>query len=221
MSKFSIENLSCCVTMSTMIITSNGHYSIKLQTGDIVIAVNPVSKDSDLKSTKFGADVALVSINHPDFNGASDMAFGEKVPFIINAPGEYEVKNIFIKGFLSKSNYNDGEYFNTIYSVMMDGLHVCFLGAHGEEKVSDEAVEAMTDIDILFVPVSKDTLNPNVAHKIALNLEAKVIVPLGEDDMVKAFVKEAGSEKPEKMDKYTVKKRDLDGKQGEIVLLSV
>ncbi len=214
-----IEHLSSCATIATMIITSNGHHSIKLQTGDIVIAVNPVSKDSKLKSTKFGADVALVSINHPDFNGAEDMAFGDKVPFVIKGAGEYEVKGIFIKGFISSSHYDDGEYVNTIYSVMMDGMHVCFLGAHGDEKVSDDAIEAMTDIDILFVPVSKDTLSPNVAHKIALNLEAKIIIPLGEPAMITAFLKEAGADKPQKFDKFTVKKKDLDGKQGEVMLL--
>lgn len=204
-----------------MIITPNGHHSIKLQTGDTVIAVNPVSKNSDLKSTKFGADVALVSINHPDFSGAEDMTFGEKVPFIIKGAGEYEVKGVFIKGFISSSHYDDGEYVNTIYSVTMDGLHVCFLGAHGDEKVSDEAVEAMTDIDILFVPVSKDTLSPSVAYKIALNLEAKVIIPLGESGVVASFVKEAGIEKPQKLDKLTVKKKDLDGKQGEVMLFEL
>ncbi|HYC34551.1 MAG TPA: MBL fold metallo-hydrolase [Candidatus Paceibacterota bacterium] len=203
-----------------MIITPCGHHCIKLQTGDTTIAVNPVSKDSELENAKFGADVALVSINHPDWSGASDMSFGEKVPFVISGPGEYEVKNTFIKGFLSSSHYDDGEYINTIYSVTMDGIHVCFLGAHGEDKVSDEAVEAMTDIDILFVPVSKDTLSASGAYKIAVNLEAKIIIPLGDEAMIKAFVKEAGSQKPETVDKLTLKKKDLDGKQGEIVLLS-
>ncbi len=203
-----------------MIITPNGHHSIKLQTGDTSIAINPASKESVNKSGKFGADVALVSINHPDFNGASDMSFGDKTPFIITGPGEYEVKGTFIKGFLSQSKYDDGEYLNTIYSISMDGMHVCVLGAHSEDKVSDEAVEAMTDIDILFVPVSKDTLSPSQAYKIGVNLEAKIIIPLGDDSMVKAFVKEAGSEKPQVTDKLTLKKKDLDGKQGEIVILA-
>lgn len=210
----------CDAILVAMIITPNGHHSIKLQTGDTIISVNPVSKDSSHKTAKFGADVALVSINHPDFNGAADMTFGEKVPFIISGPGEYEVKNTFIKGFLSQSKYDDGEYNNTIYSVVMDGMHVCFLGAHGEDKVNDEAVEAMTDIDILFVPVSKDTLSASNAYKIGVNLEAKIIIPLGDEAMVKAFVKEAGADKPEKTEKLTIKKKDLDGKEGEIILLS-
>lgn len=202
-----------------MIITSNGHHSIKLQTGDTVIAVNPISKDSDLKSTKFGADVALVSINHPDFNGADDMFYGDKTPFVIKGAGEYEVKGVFVKGFNSSSHYDEGEYNNTIFSVSMDGLHVCFLGALGDTKLSDEAVEALIDIDVLFVPVSKDTIAPNDAYKLAISLEPKIIIPLGDEALIKTFIKDGPSAKPEEMDKLTIKKKDLDGKQGEVVLL--
>lgn len=202
-----------------MIITSNGHHSIKLQTGDTVIAVNPISKDSDLKSTKFGADVALVSINHPDFNGADDMFYGDKTPFVIKGAGEYEVKGVFVKGFNSTSHYDEGEYNNTIFSVSMDGLHVCFLGALGDTKLSDEAVEALIDIDVLFVPVSKDTIAPNDAYKLAISLEPKIIIPLGDEALIKTFIKDGPSAKPEEMDKLTIKKKDLDGKQGEVVLL--
>jgi L-ascorbate metabolism protein UlaG (beta-lactamase superfamily) len=203
-----------------MIITSNGHHSIKLQTGDTVFAVNPISKDSTFKSTKFGADVALVSINHPDFNGATDMTFGDKVPFVINTPGEYEVKGTFIKGFLSKSSYDEGEYVNTIFSITMDGLHVCFLGATSDTKLSDEPLEALTDIDILFIPVSKDTLSSNDAHKLAISLEPHIIIPLGDEKMIATFVKEAGGKKPEEVEKLTLKKKDVEGKVAEIVLFT-
>ena len=37
---------------------------------------------------------------------------------------------------------------------------------------------------------------------------------------LKSFLKEAGAEKVEPMDKFTVKKKDLEGKEGEIVVLS-
>lgn len=205
--------------IASMIITTNGHHSIKLQSGDSILSVNPISKDSNFKSTRFGADVVLVSINHPDFNGSSEMSFSDKHAFVINAPGEYEIKGMTVKGFLSKSNYDDGEYFNTIYSVNMDGIHVCCLGALSEEKVSTEAIEAMNDIDILFIPVSKDTLSPSDAYKISVSLEAKLIIPFGDETMIKSFIKEAGVDKPETVDKITIKKKDLDQKQGEVILL--
>lgn len=203
-----------------MIITKQGTNFIKLQAGDTIVAVNPVSKNSKEKTSKFGADIALISLNHEDFNGVEEASFGGKFPFVISGPGEYEVKGVFVKGFGGKSNYGgEEEKINTVYFVSMDNISLCFLGLTSEGKLNDEAQEAVEDIDILFVPVSKDTLEAGEAYKLAVSLEPKLIIPLGNEADIKAFVKEAGSEKPEKTEKLSLKKKDLDGKEGEIVLL--
>jgi hypothetical protein len=91
-----------------MIITYLGAEFVKIQFGDITLALNPVSKDSDLKTSKFGADVVLSSLNHPHMNGVETVSFGDKKPFSITGPGEYEVRGVFIRGVLSESGY-DGE----------------------------------------------------------------------------------------------------------------
>jgi 2-oxoglutarate ferredoxin oxidoreductase subunit alpha len=78
-----------------MIITHHGAECIKLQAGDTVLGFNPISKDSKLKAVSFGADIAFVSVNHPDMNGAAQLSRGEKEAFIIKGPGEYEVASIF------------------------------------------------------------------------------------------------------------------------------
>ena len=202
-----------------MIITKPGRFFIKLQAGDNIIAVNPISKDSKEKTSRFGADIALVSLDHPDMNGVSEVEFGEKKPFSVVGPGEYEVRGVFIKGFAGSSNYAGKEKINTVYFINMDNISFCILGATSTAKLSEEAMEAVDDIDILFVPVSKDTLSPSDAYKLAVSLEPKLIIPVGDEDMIKAFVKESGEEKPGKMDKLVIKKKDLDGKQGDIVLL--
>ncbi len=59
-----------------MIITYHGGEFFKVQFGDTVLAFNPISKDSKLKSSRFGADIALVSLNHPDMNGVESRVFG-------------------------------------------------------------------------------------------------------------------------------------------------
>ena len=88
-----------------MVITYQGGYFFKVQFGDITLAVNPISKDSKLKSSRFGADVALVSANNGDMNGVDQVSFGGKEAFSITGPGEYEIKDVFIKGFASETNY--------------------------------------------------------------------------------------------------------------------
>src|SRR3989344_4560435 len=103
-----------------MIITYLGGEFVKVQFGDTTLAFNPISKDSKLKASKFGADIVLTSISHPDMNGVDQVSFGEKKPFVITSPGEYEVKGIFIKGFESISNYGGEKHINTIYFVTME-----------------------------------------------------------------------------------------------------
>ncbi len=57
-----------------MIITNLGIESFKVQFGDTTIAFNPISKESKFKSTRFFADIALVSLNHPDMNGSENLS---------------------------------------------------------------------------------------------------------------------------------------------------
>jgi L-ascorbate metabolism protein UlaG (beta-lactamase superfamily) len=109
----------------------------------------------------------------------------------------------------------------------MENMNICFLGALDNEKsISSEMLEAMEeDVDILFVPVGGEgVLNADLAYKLAVKLEPKLIIPMhygevGEKEALKKFLKEAGEDiKP--IDKLTLKKKDLEGKEGEIVVLS-
>ncbi|MBX4198291.1 MBL fold metallo-hydrolase [Candidatus Parcubacteria bacterium] len=208
-----------------MIVTYHGNEAFKFQLGDTVIAVNPISKDSKLKSARFGADVCLMSLNHPDFNGAEQVSFGEKKPFIVNGPGEYEIKGIFIKGFPSVSNYGGEERINTIYIFNFDNINICFLGALNSKDIPNEAKEAIEEVDLLFVPVGGNgVLDPHDAYKLAVQFEPKTIIPMGFDtgdkDSLKVFLKEGGEESLKPVDKLTIKKKDLEGKEGEIITLS-
>ena len=196
-----------------------------MQFGDTVLAFNPISKDSKFKAGRFFADVALVTTSHPDFNGTENLSYSGKEPFVISGPGEYEVKGVFIKGFKSKSFYGGKEKINTVYSVALEGMNLFFLGAIGEPDVK-EAKEAIDGIDVLFVPIGGNgTLDASTAYKFAVSLEPKIIIPMhyGGDldkNSLKIFLKEAGAEDAEHLDKLTLKKKDLDGKQGEVIVIT-
>lgn len=209
-----------------MVITYHGGEFIKVTQGDTSIAFNPISKDSKLSGPKFGADVVLISTGDKDFNGVEQVTYGEREPFVISGPGEYEVEKIFIKGFPSRSNYGSADRPNTIYIVTMEGMNLCFLGALADSKVDPKIFEDIEQIDILFVPIGGDgVLTPADAHRIAVSLEPSVVIPmhygdLGEKDALKTFLKESGSEKTAAIEKFTVKKKDIEGKAGEIVVLA-
>ncbi len=209
-----------------MIITYQGVEFFKVQFGDTTIAFNPISKDSKFKNTRFYSDIALVSLNHQDMNGCENLSYNGKDPFVISGPGEYEIKGIFIKGFASKSNYDGKERINTIYSVTLENMNLCFLGALSDINLSNDVKEALGDIDILFVPIGdNNVLGAAKAEKLSVELEPKIIIPMhfgevGVKDALKNFLKEAGEDNIKPIDKLTVKKKDLDGKMGEIVVLS-
>lgn len=205
-----------------MIITYFGKQFFKIEQGKLVMAFNPVSKASKTGiSTKFGADIALITTNHVDYNGIDQLSHGERSPFVINGPGSYEVKEIFIKGVISPASIDGKKYINTIYTFTLDNINIVFLGALSPDMELDKNTrEAINNPDILFVPVGgKGLLDAKSAAKLASSLEPKLIIPMDYDAAsLKAFLKESGDEKAEVVEKLTLKLKDLDSKEGEVIV---
>jgi L-ascorbate metabolism protein UlaG (beta-lactamase superfamily) len=210
-----------------MVITYMGGECFKVSQGDLTIALNPPSKDSKLKTSKFGSDIVLSTVNNEDMNGIENASFGEREPFAITGPGEYEVKGVAVRGFASESEYDGKKSINTIYSIALEGMNLCFLGALSTTVLPQAAKQELDDIDVLFLPIGGDgVLDHAAAYKLAVQLEPKAIIPmhygeLGGKDALKAFLKEAGSEDVKPIDKLTAKRKDLEGKEGEIMVLAV
>jgi len=205
-----------------MVISYAGGECFKVSQGDLTLSFNPPAKGSSLASAKFGADIALVSLDHADFNGVENAAFGERQPFVIEGPGEYEIKEVAVRGFATPATYDKKQTINTIYSVTLEGMNLCFLGALGSGELPAAAKAELDDIDVLFLPVGgNDVLGHAPAYKLAVQLEPKVVVPMHYDDKsLKAFLKEAGAEGTKAEEKLTIKKKDLEGKEAEVVVLS-
>lgn len=208
-----------------MVITYYGMQFFKASFGDTIIAFDPISKDSKLKGAKFGANIVISSTNHPDMNGADNMSYGDKKPFSVFGPGEYEVGGIFIKGFATKTNYGGSEKSNTVYMVSMEDMNLVFLGALSESELPSGIKEELDDIDILFTPIGGDgVLSPAEAYKLAVKLEPKIIIPMhmenGSADALKKFLKEEGTDNGKPIEKLVIKKKDLTDKDGEIIVLA-
>jgi len=211
-----------------MIITYLGGEFVKVQFGDTILAFNPVSKDSSLSTAKFGADIVLSSLNHDDMNGVDVVSFGDKKPFVVNGPGEYEIKGVFIKGLASQTDYGDEKRINTIFTVTLEGMNICFLGALNTPELPKEADESIDAVDILFVPIGGEgVLSPAAAYKLAVSIGPRIIIPIHYGDIeanppaggaLKVFLKEAG-ESPKPETKLTLKKKDLEGKDAEVVVV--
>ncbi len=212
-----------------MVITHHGGQCFKVTFGDLTLVFDPIAKGATLPAARFGADIALVSRNHKDMNGVEEVTYGDKKPFAITGPGEYERQGIVIQGFLSKSKYGldkgQEEAVNTIYAVDLEDMTIVHLGALASTELSKEAREALDEIDVLFVPVGGDgVLSAEDAHKLAVALEPKIIIPMhwsgiGAPKSLEAFLKQSGNGS-EKVDKLTLKKKDLVGKDGSILVVT-
>ena len=212
-----------------MVITHHGGQCFKVTFGDLTLVFDPVSKGGTLPPVRFGADIALVSRNHPDMNGVEEVTYGDKEPFAITGPGEYEYKGVTVRGFLSKSQYGltkgQQEAINTIYAVKLEGMTLVHLGALSDATLSAEAKEGIDEIDVLFVPIGGDSvLDASAAAKLATILEPRIIIPMhfsgmGETKALDIYLKEEGGA-AEKTDKLTLKKKDALDKNGDIIVVT-
>ena len=204
-----------------MVITYHGGQCFKVSFGDTTLAFNPISKKSKLESTKFGSDVAFVSFWHPDFNGIEQVTHGSKEPIVIDTPGEYEMGSVTARGFGVKTTYDKQEGFNTIYQVQMEEMNLVFLGALGDIEIDPKILSELGDIDILFLPIGGgDLLSVPQASKLAVKLEAKLIIPMHYDAAtLKLFLKEEGEENLKPIDKLTIKRKEVNAMSGEVVII--
>jgi L-ascorbate metabolism protein UlaG (beta-lactamase superfamily) len=160
-------------------------------------------------------------------NGVDEVAYGDKVPFAITGPGEYEHSGVTVQGFLSHSHYGaKEEAVNTIYAVELEDMTLVHLGALSDTELTGGAREGLDEIDVLFVPIGGDgVLKPSEAHELAVSLEPKVIVPIhwsgmGDPKALETFLKAAATT-TQTVDKLTLKRKDLSTYDGSILVLSV
>lgn len=108
-----------------------------------------------------------------------------KSHFLIDSPGEYEVSEVSIKGIPARSHV-DGEETGknaTIYRLLVDDIRIGIIG-HIHPDLSDDQLEELGIVDILFVPVGGNgfTLDGVAAGKIIRKIEPKIVVPTNYHD---------------------------------------
>lgn len=205
-----------------MIVTYHGESCLKIQYGDFTLAYNPPKESKDGKVPRFGANVVLVSTHTDNANAPENMEYGQTVPFVVDGPGNYEVAGLTIEGIGSQVLLDSEQYINTVYRTTLDGMNLVFLGFTNDSVLTPEFRGKIGTCDIIFIPINNEELSAQMAYKTAVGADASLIIPVGTDSAkIKSFLKEAGAENAAPLDKLTVKKKDLAGKEGEVVLLSM
>ncbi|MCR4284178.1 MAG: MBL fold metallo-hydrolase [Parcubacteria group bacterium] len=209
-----------------MIITYYGSSCFKVQSGETVLVFDPPSKESKFKSPRFASNLVFVSHNHKDHNGWENFTAGEKKAVVLRGPGEYESGGTHIKGVLTyhDSSFGKDRGMNTAYVVNLENMNICHLGDFGEVELRGESKEDIGEVDILFVPIGGDSvIDAEMASKIVSQIEPRIVIPMHYGDSksteFKKFINEMGGNgKP--IDKLTLKKKDLEGKEMQFIVLN-
>ena len=218
-----------------MIIQYYGHSCFKLTTkpagrgnGDVNVFFDPFDKLIGLRPPQGSADLVLVSHNHPDHNNVTAIK-GE--PNILDIPGEYSVKGINIVGLSSYHDDKNGAErgANTLFILESEDLRVCHLGDLGTD-LSEKQYDMISGVDILMIPIGGHyTIDGAKAAKIVKKIEPKVVIPIHfktkgltmEIDDEKKFCDEMGNCPKERLVKLNLKKKDLEEKNMEVIIMGV
>jgi len=196
--------------------------------GQVTIVIDPFSPELGLRLPKLEADIVLCTHSHFDHNNVK--AVGGR-PFLIEGPGEYEIKEVFIQGIPAFHDDSQGKERGkiTIFTIEAEELRLCHLGDLGQKELTSEQLEKIGEIDILMIPVGGVyTISAKEAVKIMSQIEPKIIIPMHyalpklktKLEGVDKFLKTMGIKKIELENKLTIKKKDLSEEEAKIILLN-
>lgn len=194
-----------------MDITWYGQSCFRLRDRSVAVITDPYAEAGGLKLPRLTGDIVTISHDHADHNYAAGVK-GD--PFVIESPGEYEVKGLFVTGLGmfhdDKRGAERGR--NTIYVYDFTDAKICHLGDLGHAPTQTQ-VEEMGDIEVLLIPVGgKYTLDARQAVEVVSLIEPRIVIPMhyalpGMEtpiEGVEAFLKEMGLRDPERLESYSV-----------------
>jgi L-ascorbate metabolism protein UlaG (beta-lactamase superfamily) len=165
-----------------------------------------------LKKTKVVIDDNLNDIGLKSITGKEDI--------LINTGG-FEISNISIQGIAARAHIDEKDQTNAIiYKFVADDIRMAAVG-HIYPDLSEEQLEAIGTIDILFIPVGGNgyTLDGVGALKVIKEIGPKLVIPTHYDDSkikypvpqkdLQSALKELSMEPKETTEKLKLKGLDL------------
>ncbi|HUY69892.1 MAG TPA: MBL fold metallo-hydrolase [Candidatus Tyrphobacter sp.] len=125
----------------------------------------------------------------------------------IKTAGEYEIGGLRVTGF-NLENESDPKSLRNVFLANFDEIKLCFLGEL-KSDLPEAVLDRLSEIDILFMPVGGPALEAKKAVSLVKRLEPSLTVYFPCADL-KALAAELG-QKPEVLDKLSLKKKDLSG----------
>ncbi len=193
---------------------------------EVSIVIDPfVAKDKKMPRN-MTADLLLISHDHDHHNNRGAVS---ENPFVIDGPGEYEVKDILIRAVPTFHDNEEGKKsgLNTMFYMIIKDMHVLHLGDL-KHKLEPKHMTDLHRVDVLFLPVGGgDVLDAKEAVDVVAQLEPRIIIPIhyrtgdvcGDCGEVDAFLKAMGFAKEEAISKAKINSKDLPQDETRVILL--
>lgn len=211
-----------------MILNWYGHACFKAQgnQSEQTVVIDPYDASIGLKIPRLSGDVVVVTDDSPAYNNWQQIKSSEHSPFLIQYPGEYEVRGIFATAVAAKKKSNET---TLLLSMGIDDIVLGHLGCI-DRALTEQELDALGRIDILLLPVGGgSTLSGRLAVEVLKQIEPRIVVPMqykipglkSESEPLEIFLKEYGIKDPEKADKLKMLRRDLPSDETRVVVLNI
>ncbi len=190
-----------------------GRTCVRLRGKDAVVVADPYQ--SIVGPTGRGITGDIVTFSHPDDtplargkpkgrlsrDGSTLVPSSLDDAFVLDGPGEYEVKEVLVTGVRTyRDDAKGAERGKGVsFAVEIDGIHTIHLGDIGH-LLSEEKVADIGSVDIVCVPLG-GALTPTRAAALVAQLDPRIVVPMpvcDDDadcaDALRKFFHEMGAE---------------------------
>jgi L-ascorbate metabolism protein UlaG (beta-lactamase superfamily) len=173
-----------------MELTWYGNTCVRMRGRDAVVVADPYQ--SVVGPTGRGITGDIVTFSHPDDapvargkpkgklsrDGTTLIPSSLDSAFVLDGPGEYEVKEVLVTGVRTyRDDVRGAEHGKGVsFVVEIDGVHTIHLGEIGH-LLSEEKVGDIGTVDIACVPVG-GRLSPTKAAALIAQLDPKIVVPM-------------------------------------------
>lgn len=179
-----------------------GLSAFRIETKDAVLVTDPYAPSVAARPLRAKADIVLIS--QPASLEHGHVAALSGSPFVIDAPGEYEVKGVYIRGIpietrppASGQRSAGGQAGGgprrrrsataaeptvpaaaTCFTVDLEGMRLAHLGCL-RSVPANGVLEQLGDVDVLFLPVGGGlALDPDSAMRVVNAVEPRMVVPM-------------------------------------------
>ncbi len=197
-----------------MEITYYGANCLKITSKELTVLIDPVTGEYG-PNPKVKADVVLYSQEpKQDINS--------KIDFVIDSPGEYEIKSVMIDGIAARLHTQDKDEVpaGVIYTLTHKDMRILVAG-NIHPDVSDEQLDRIDGVDALIVPVGGKglTMDKEAAAEFIRRFDPGLVIPIHYDDgktkypmpqdSVESFLQEVGASDTEHEPSVKITSRDV------------